>query len=462
MRICYCEDCGVRVPDEDISSGAATALSPDTFRCAKCSVAKAPPKTPATSRVQKVVTAGHVLARTAPPASTSSKVRPAVSSTKASISNHALLMAAGGTALALIGISIVLLAGKKKSPENPAPVPGPVAQVVDLTQKKVPPTAPQQARPADPSAQEPKSGTGLLSTTPKPDVEDDSPREAAARRKFDAAKAFLKQHPDDPWTYSDMLADLVAGSRSTAAGKEAAKVQADLKLAPRITAPRAHWKFDEDSGTEAKDAAGANHATLKGQAKRVAGRSGRGAIALTGNQEDYIDLGSAPALNFAAGSPFTITGWVRTSAEYGMILSFRNSADDTPDLDIAVGFHGATTAAGCLLAIVRQDGAREGFANITGGQINNGAWRHFAVTRGRDGTVRLFLDGALQGAQAAASSGGSLTTDLRAIGGERYWSVTESKAHAPDRRGFKGEVDDFRIYSFALSESELRGIMNAK
>ncbi|MCX7803767.1 MAG: protein kinase [Planctomycetota bacterium] len=63
--------------------------------------------------------------------------------------------------------------------------------------------------------------------------EEERPIEAYARRRLEAAKSYLKEHPDDPWTYRDMLADIAAGLRSTAAGKEAAGLLATLKLGPR-------------------------------------------------------------------------------------------------------------------------------------------------------------------------------------------------------------------------------------
>src|SRR5262249_46395807 len=77
----------------------------------------------------------------------------------------------------------------------------------------------------------------------------------------------------------------------------------------------AYWNFDEDGGDKAREASPRQlEATLHG-GKRVPGIRGK-AVELNGTS-DYVDLGRSPDLDFAAGAPFTVAGWVRTSRPHG-------------------------------------------------------------------------------------------------------------------------------------------------
>lgn len=162
---------------------------------------------------------------------------------------------------------------------------------------------------------------------------------------------------------------------------------------------------------------------------------------------DYLDYGKSPALNFKVGAPFTFAGWVRTTRNNGPIVSQRNSKDGGADIDISVSDGG-------LHATVREGGGELGQpAAIHGGAVNDGTWRHFALTRDA-AAIELFLDGASQGKASGAQAGGAITTDMRALGSERYWA---KEGFMPqDQRFFQGAVDEFCVFGRALSAAEIR------
>ena len=213
----------------------------------------------------------------------------------------------------------------------------------------------------------------------------------------------------------------------------------------------AYWKMDETSGVTAADATGnGNTAALKGGCVWASGKIG-GALSFNGT-DGYADYGNKPGLNFAANAPFTYAAWIKTTDNFGLIFSQRNSAGDSPVLDIAVGYNGLDESPGCVMALLREDGAATGkHGNLVGGRISDGTWHHAALTRNAGGRIELFLDGASQG--AGAGPAGAITTDLRTIGCERCWVLAD--ARGADRQYLSATIDDARIYNRALTAAEI-------
>jgi hypothetical protein len=208
----------------------------------------------------------------------------------------------------------------------------------------------------------------------------------------------------------------------------------------------AYWALDEAGGGRAADSApgGAHGATVHG-GKPVQGVRGR-ALELDG-AKDYMDCGAAPGLNFRAGAPFTVAGWVRTARPWGTVVSLRNGKDGGAAVDL-------TIADGAFQALVREDRKETGqHAQVTGAKVADGDWHHFALTR--SGTaVELYLDGASQGRAVGADAGGPITTDLRALGSERAW--VQSSTSRPEHRFLQGALDEVCVFGRALSPGEIK------
>lgn len=216
----------------------------------------------------------------------------------------------------------------------------------------------------------------------------------------------------------------------------------------------AWWKLDETSGLNANDSSvNNNDGTLTNMVGNewTIGQIG-GALNFDGNN-DYVSLGTDSSLNFVSSEPFTIAAWVSTTDDYGAIVSFRNSTDDGPVIDMTVGYDGVTNDSGKAMILVREDGGGGGYAHVVGESVDDGQWHHVAAVRGSGGTIELFLDGVSQGTDSGAESGGAITTNLRAIGSERRW-VSDGYGTA-DQRYLAGTIDDVRIYSRALDANEI-------
>jgi type II secretory pathway pseudopilin PulG len=217
------------------------------------------------------------------------------------------------------------------------------------------------------------------------------------------------------------------------------------------------WKLDETSGTIAKDSSGnGNDGTLVNMSPPGCWTTGQinGALRFNGT-DNYVDLGTDPSLNFGDSKPFTITAWINTTDDYGLIVSLRNPDLDGADIDFAVGdAGGGCSGPGKAVILVRQDSGGQWACVISKTPVNNGQWHHVAAVR-TGNTVELFVDGNSQGKGSGAQAGGAITTNVRAIGCEVYWDCGGDESCS-----LAGTIDDVRIYNRALTAAEIAQLAN--
>jgi hypothetical protein len=207
-----------------------------------------------------------------------------------------------------------------------------------------------------------------------------------------------------------------------------------------------YWSLDEGQGDRATDSSGNGlHAKIV-NGRWVEGVRGK-ALYLSG-PGSYLDYGDSPRLSFAARGSFTLAFWAQTRRADGTLLSQRQSTDGSPVVDIFI-------EGGRVTAQVRQDRSEiQGPVAINGGRIGDGAWHHVVLMRDGD-AVELFLDGVSQGKKSGPASGGAITTNLRAVGSERYWTTRGANFGNPS---FEGSVDEFCAFGRALKADEVRSL----
>ncbi|HOK77905.1 MAG TPA: LamG domain-containing protein [Verrucomicrobiota bacterium] len=198
------------------------------------------------------------------------------------------------------------------------------------------------------------------------------------------------------------------------------------------------WKFDEIDGNKALDSSGHGHdafieggASLKTQS--VPGRMG--------NSLMFVEQGPVvrvPGFKGVTGTaPRTVCAWVKTSADSGEIVSW--GSNDFGKMWIfghVRGRIGVTPKGGYL------------YINDS---IADDNWHHVAVVvheaekPNLHDDVRLFKDG--------------VPAVIHDIGLLDLWPIdTGSDIEVRIGRGFKGLIDDLRIYDRALSEEELTAL----
>jgi hypothetical protein len=209
-----------------------------------------------------------------------------------------------------------------------------------------------------------------------------------------------------------------------------------------VTAPNqpvAWYKFDDN----ADDSAGSAHGLLHGDPTFAPGMHGR-AINFDG-YEDSVEL--------------TRTTNLFSSITFGMTIAFWQFGADSPHLTDTLccsnyEYGDSDPAIAVNLGCWRRPGeynwdcgqSRSFHERLSGNHRYqsewSGRWNHWAFTKDvRSGEMRIFLNGRLYDSRAGAYSPISRITSFE-IGSGSYG-------------GYDGLIDDFQIYDYALSQSEI-------
>jgi hypothetical protein len=216
----------------------------------------------------------------------------------------------------------------------------------------------------------------------------------------------------------------------------------------------AYWSFDEGRGGRPFNSGSGQpgEAANLHSCKWVAGRRGN-AIGFNG-ESSWCDLIAGNDMNFQRGDDVAVSAWFQTKGKWGAIFMLRNGADGGPVVCLAV-------EEGRLVGIIREDrGEALGPALIKGPAVNDGEWHHALLSRSMaDDQVKLHLDGKEIGSKQASTNGaaGAITTDLRALGSERYYVL---KGQHQERQYFRGKIDEVCVYKRRLTAEEI-GILAA-
>ncbi|MGB1587107.1 MAG: LamG-like jellyroll fold domain-containing protein [Thermoplasmatota archaeon] len=147
----------------------------------------------------------------------------------------------------------------------------------------------------------------------------------------------------------------------------------------------------------------------------------------------------------------TVAAWIRTTSDNDVIASF----DRTEYWRLGVGSSGGSGDTGKLTFNIYSGGVRDLQSNS---RIDDGQWHHVAAVFDT-GTVTLYIDGNVD------STHGPFNPTFGKIGMTRWGFVgVGSEASSFDgNRGptsyFNGDMDEFRLYGVALSQSDIQTIM---
>jgi hypothetical protein len=200
----------------------------------------------------------------------------------------------------------------------------------------------------------------------------------------------------------------------------------------------AYWKFDDGSGTTAFDSSGnGNNGVLVGDPKWVAGKFGG---ALEFNGDDYVDCGNGPSLQIQ--DQITITFWFNVDAFSNTWEAFLAKSDSAYRASRSAGTGNATHFGAGGTSVGGGNSYFDGTIIVTGGQ-----WHHYAATY--DGTAgKIYIDGVL---------------DVTSPGTGQI-SLTSSDLYIGENSGATGRflhgiMDEVRIYSRALTDTEINEVM---
>ncbi|WP_300681133.1 PKD domain-containing protein [Nocardioides sp.] len=187
--------------------------------------------------------------------------------------------------------------------------------------------------------------------------------------------------------------------------------------------PDLYWRFAEPSGSAVADSSqsGGIGGTLSGSYTRAQAGPLAGVAASTSAGVTFAGTqGSSGASNITFSSPqvYTLEAWFKTtSTSGGKIIGFGNAATgNSSNYDR----HVYLTNDGKVVYGIYNGGTN---TITTTGSYNDGAWHQVVASQGPGG-MRLYLDGVLQGTNAASQAEG--TTGYWRIGGDVTWGSSSN------------------------------------
>ncbi|NLY42535.1 MAG: hypothetical protein GX066_00870, partial [Clostridiaceae bacterium] len=202
------------------------------------------------------------------------------------------------------------------------------------------------------------------------------------------------------------------------------------------------YTFDDGSGTTVTDASGNGyHGTLNGGTSWTSGVMG-GAVQFNGTN-GYVRL---PNGIFKDLSDYTVATWFRADElrEWQRIFDFGSS---TSSYAFLTPMGGGRPRYG-----IKQGSAAEQTLIVNNMTFPLNEWKHVALTT-QGTTVRLYIDGVLVGTRT------NTTLTLSSLGETTRNYIGRSQFSGDAY--LNGRVDDFRVYSRALSAEEIRTVMTA-
>jgi len=208
----------------------------------------------------------------------------------------------------------------------------------------------------------------------------------------------------------------------------------------------ASYAFDEGSGPTAKDSSThTNTGTLNGPTWTASGKHNGGLAFTTTNA--YVEMPNSTSLNIS-GTGLTLSMWVNitnsNTADYVLLSKpWMSGSQPYPYYQYGIEFD-ANGAKTLDFYFGDASGSLHGPYSMT---PILGAWTHVAFTY--DGVaVKGYLDGVLKISTSASGSLAARATTLH-VGVDSIYT-----------QGYKGSMDDLRIYGRALSQSEIQQDMN--
>jgi uncharacterized protein len=205
-----------------------------------------------------------------------------------------------------------------------------------------------------------------------------------------------------------------------------------------------HYTFDDISSFTAKDSSGnGKDGTLTGSSLPTSGEGHLdAAIRLAAAQKQFVQLPGDIMEKLAAMS---VASWVKLQAgtPWDRLFDF-NAGEASWFFCSLTGWNSTTSAPGTRVAI--RGGGKLDPELMLEAPFPIGSWHHVAVVLAPP-VLRYYLDGKLQGEL------GSMTLHPSDVG-KTHQNWIGRSVYAPDPY-LDGWVDDFRVYSGALSQEEI-------
>ncbi|MCP9236094.1 LamG-like jellyroll fold domain-containing protein [Lewinella sp. JB7] len=159
--------------------------------------------------------------------------------------------------------------------------------------------------------------------------------------------------------------------------------------------------------------------------------------------DDYVSVSQS---DFATGSDYTIEAWFRTD-DLGTKQAILVGQQSSGVVNVTVEIH----TDGTLRFLHRVPGGTSGGVEIfSTSVVDDNTWHHFAAVMGYDSKLRLYVDGTLE--VTSGSSVSNVPSDM-----DLFIGILDNSGLT---RPFAGEMDEIRLWSHALTLSEINESMD--
>ncbi len=210
-----------------------------------------------------------------------------------------------------------------------------------------------------------------------------------------------------------------------------------------------HWTFDEGSGTIAHDSGPSHYdGTLSATGASWAAGIAGGAISLDAATGGLVNMG--PVLNNLAGSPYTISAWVKTSileeSNQTVVASHKSAFPVGYILGVNTSAAGLYGQLGKAWFYNWYTGIVSPYSSLT---VVDDKWHQLVGVRG-GGTVSLYVDGVFQASYADQGLPNAPAGTPLLFGG-----LLQSNGIDLDPR-YTGLIDDVQFYGAALTDRDIQ------
>lgn len=236
----------------------------------------------------------------------------------------------------------------------------------------------------------------------------------------------------------------------------------------KATTPIGYWKFDDGTGTTAKDSTSqAKNATLVNSPTwQTEDMCVSGKCVQLGASNDYIEAGSNSDYVFQNGDVWTTTMWVKTSTSVtgvngGVTLLSKGTGGAVAGYAVGIGqlnSSGQDNKIGFVIDAAPGNNYMESTSSLP--DVNDGKWHYVALVfdaaNNSNVGARIYFDGVDYGYvnSRVARSGWATTSSYKLTMG----SVSSGPGTTQNYTGF---IDDTRVYRYALSADQIKANYNA-
>lgn len=210
----------------------------------------------------------------------------------------------------------------------------------------------------------------------------------------------------------------------------------------------AHWKLDETSGTTATDSSGSGYdgTYVNSPTLNQTGAFGTSkAVTFASASSQAVSAGS---INLSATSAITVAAWVKTSATSGVFVEGSVNMNTHTD-----GFYLGIGASNTIEATHK---GNTGHNQVLYSTTLNGNWKHVVAIYDKSqpaaNEIALYIDGSF-----ATYTNGLSNNNTNSFGNRPVYLASRAATSS----FLSGTLDDVRIYSRALSATDIKGLYNS-